>query len=61
MVIKVHGAWYSGSTQKVVATMMEKGAEFELVFTDILSGDHKQPAFLALQVSIDSAMYINFR
>jgi glutathione S-transferase len=51
MAIKVHGAWYSVATEMVFVTLFEKEVEFELIDVDILKGEHRQPEYLALQVS----------
>lgn len=49
MVLKLHGAYYSTCTQRVVTTLKEKGVEFELVPVDLSKGEHKSASFLEKQ------------
>lgn len=51
MVIKIHGSPISTATIRVVAAVHEKELEYEFVPVDMKSGAHKQPDFLALNVS----------
>ncbi|GAA0176235.1 transferase [Lithospermum erythrorhizon] len=48
MAIKVHGSPISTATQRVLATLIEKGVEYELVLVDLSKGEHKHPSFLSL-------------
>lgn len=48
-VVKVHGIPRSTCTMRVLATLTEKSVDFELIFVNLMKGEHKQPAFLALQ------------
>ncbi len=47
--MKIHGSPMSTCTRKVLATLAEKQAKFEMVTLDLMAGDHKKPAHLALQ------------
>jgi glutathione S-transferase len=47
--MKVHGLIISAGTQLVLMALAEKGAKHELVSLDFAGGEHKQPAYLALQ------------
>eukprot|EP00897_Mesotaenium_endlicherianum_P001594 jgi/Mesen1/1462/ME000132S00403 len=47
--VKVYGAYYSTCTMRVLTTLYEKEAEYELVPIDLTKGEHKQPEFLARQ------------
>lgn len=51
MVIKVHGAWYSASSTRVIMVLLEKALEFQLIPVDIMiNKSQKQPEHMALQV-----------
>lgn len=52
MAIKVHGHPISGSTQRVLATLAEKGLDYEFVFVDLATGQHKTEPFVSLNVRI---------
>ncbi|KAK4785175.1 hypothetical protein SAY86_001864 [Trapa natans] len=45
---EVHGSPMSTATCRVLATLIEKGLDFEFVNVDMRSGEHKKPHFLAL-------------
>jgi glutathione S-transferase len=47
--MKIYGNPISTCTRKVLTTLAEKQATFELVTIDLMKGEHKQPAFLAHQ------------
>jgi glutathione S-transferase len=47
--MKVYGHPVSTCTRKVLTTLAEKQAKFELVTVDIMTGAHKKPDFLAHQ------------
>ena len=47
--MKIYGNPMSTCTRKVLATLAEKQAKFEMVTLDLMAGDHKKPAHLALQ------------
>ncbi|KAF6174607.1 hypothetical protein GIB67_006259 [Kingdonia uniflora] len=49
MVVKVYGPIGAACPQRVVACLLEKGVEFEIVNVDLQSGEHKKPEFLARQ------------
>lgn len=49
MAIKVWGMAISVATRRVLSALEEKGVEYELIKTDLFKGEHKAPAFLALQ------------
>lgn len=48
MTLKVHGSPVSGATQRVLATLLEKGLEYEFQFLDLSKGQQKNPSFLSL-------------
>lgn len=50
MVVKVYGASRAACPQRVLACLLEKGVEFELVPVDLEKGEQKKPEFLLLQV-----------
>lgn len=50
MVIKVYGPVTAACPQRVLACLVEKGVEFEVVHVDLDSGEQKRPEFLVLQV-----------
>ncbi|KAH0889287.1 hypothetical protein HID58_051716 [Brassica napus] len=50
MVLKVYGPHFA-SPKRALVTLIEKGVAFETVPVDLMKGEHKQPAYLALQVS----------
>lgn len=51
MAIKVHGAWYSASSTRVIMVLLEKALEFQLIPVDIMiNKSQKQPEHMALQV-----------
>ncbi|KAG9439468.1 hypothetical protein H6P81_019633 [Aristolochia fimbriata] len=49
MAVKVHGSTYSSATRRVLACLIEKEVEFEIVPVDLMSGEHKKPDYLKLQ------------
>ncbi|XP_068655498.1 glutathione S-transferase F11-like [Aristolochia californica] len=49
MVVKVYGSYKSACSLRVIACLIEKDVEFELVEIDLGAGEHKKPEFLARQ------------
>ncbi|CAK7338897.1 unnamed protein product [Dovyalis caffra] len=49
MVVKVYGPARAVCPQRVMACLLEKGVEFDLVHVDLDSGEQKQPDFLLKQ------------
>ncbi|GLT28749.1 hypothetical protein SLA2020_036570 [Shorea laevis] len=49
MVVKVYGPVKAACPQRVLACLLEKGVEFEIVHVDLESGEHKRPDFLVRQ------------
>ncbi|KAJ9703022.1 hypothetical protein PVL29_004680 [Vitis rotundifolia] len=49
MVVKVYGAVTAACPQRVLACLVEKGVEFEVVHVDLDSGEQKRPEFLIRQ------------
>ncbi|XP_004503099.1 glutathione S-transferase F11-like [Cicer arietinum] len=49
MVVKVYGSIRAACPQRVLACLLEKGIEFELVHVDLDKGEQKHPEFLLLQ------------
>ncbi|GLJ52780.1 hypothetical protein SUGI_1124270 [Cryptomeria japonica] len=49
MVVKLLGPAYASCSRRVLACLIEKDIEFEIVHVDILKGEQKKPEFLALQ------------
>jgi glutathione S-transferase len=47
--MKLHGHPMSTCTRKVLTVLHEKGAAFDFELVDLMTGAHKQPAYLALQ------------
>lgn len=61
MVVKVYGPAYASATRRVLACLIDKEIEFEVVPIDLLKGEHKSPDFLKLQVfSSSQALSISF-
>lgn len=60
MVVKVYGSIRAACPQRVLACLLEKGIEFELVHVDLDKGEQKHPEFLLLQVLkfINTPLYI---
>lgn len=50
MVVKVYGSIRAACPQRVLACLIEKGIEFEIVHVDLDKGEQKHPEFLLLQV-----------
>lgn len=50
MVVKVYGSIRAACPQRVLACLIEKEIEFEIVHVDLDKGEQKQPEFLLLQV-----------
>ena len=48
--VKVYGMAISTCTRRVLATLEEKGIEYELITVDLTKGEQKTPEFLAMQV-----------
>lgn len=51
MGVKVHGLPLSTCTSRVLTILHEKGLDFELLPVNLLAGEHKQPSFLAKNVT----------
>nr|QJZ27970.1 BRPa-HB118 [Gossypium bickii] len=49
MVVKVYGAIKAACPQRVLACLLEKEVEFQIVDVDLEAGDHKKPDFLLRQ------------
>ncbi|KAH9328509.1 hypothetical protein KI387_000617, partial [Taxus chinensis] len=49
MAVKVYGPAFASCTRRVLACLLEKGVDFEIVDFDIRNGTHKTPQYLALQ------------
>ncbi|GLJ46078.1 hypothetical protein SUGI_0970680 [Cryptomeria japonica] len=49
MVVKVYGPAFASCTRRVLACLVEKDVEFEVVDVDMSKGAHKAPQYLALQ------------
>ena len=49
MVLKLYGSPMSTCTKRVATVLHEKRIPFELVFVDLMKGEHKSPAFTAHQ------------
>ncbi|KAF3779060.1 Glutathione S-transferase F10 [Nymphaea thermarum] len=49
MVVKVYGPARAACPQRVMACLLEKGIDFQIVSVDLDSGEQKKPDFLALQ------------
>ncbi|KAF9588921.1 hypothetical protein IFM89_017600 [Coptis chinensis] len=49
MVVKVHGPAFAPATRRVLACLIEKGIDYEIVHVDTLNGANKDPKFLKLQ------------
>ncbi|KAL5076936.1 hypothetical protein RYX36_015920 [Vicia faba] len=49
MVVKVYGSIRAACPQRVLACLIEKGIEFEIVHVDLDKGEQKHPEFLLLQ------------
>lgn len=50
MVVKVYGPITAGCPQRVLACLLEKEVEFEIIHVDIAKGEQKHPEFLLRQV-----------
>ncbi|XP_031485077.1 glutathione S-transferase F13-like [Nymphaea colorata] len=48
MGIKVYGLPRSTNTARVLACLLEKGLDYELIHVDVLNGEHKQQPYLSL-------------
>ncbi|GLJ52777.1 hypothetical protein SUGI_1124210 [Cryptomeria japonica] len=49
MVVKLIGPAYASCSRRVLACLIEKDIEFEIVPVDLFKGEQKKPEFLALQ------------
>ncbi|KAI3910273.1 hypothetical protein MKX01_030099 [Papaver californicum] len=47
-VLKVHGSPISTATQRVLATIIEKGLDYELLLVNLREGEHKREPFISL-------------
>lgn len=50
MVVKVYGTVRSACVQRVLACLLEKGVDFDVVHVDLDTGEQKRPEFLVRQV-----------
>lgn len=48
--IKLYGSLMSNNSLRVSATLYEKGLSYDFVDVNLAAGEHKQPAFLAINV-----------
>ncbi|KAG9439479.1 hypothetical protein H6P81_019644 [Aristolochia fimbriata] len=49
MVVKVYGPAYASAARRVLACLIEKEVEFEMVPVDLIGGEQKKPEYLKLQ------------
>ncbi|XP_068655070.1 glutathione S-transferase F9-like [Aristolochia californica] len=49
MVVKVHGPAYASAARRVLACLIEKDVEFEIVPVDLIKGEQKGPEYRKLQ------------
>ncbi|KAF9588919.1 hypothetical protein IFM89_017598 [Coptis chinensis] len=49
MVVKVHGPTFTAATRRVLACLIEKGIDYDIVPLDLLNRAHKDPEYLKLQ------------
>lgn len=49
--VKVYGPPLSTAVCRVLACLLEKDVEFQLISLNMAKGDHKKPDFLKIQVS----------
>lgn len=50
MTIKVYGeSVFTTCTQRILTVLHEKGLPYEIIPIDLIAGEHKKPAYLALQ------------
>ncbi|KAL5731584.1 glutathione transferase [Ranunculus cassubicifolius] len=49
MVVKVHGPAFASAVRRVIACLIEKDVEYEIIPVDMLNGEQKQPEYLKLQ------------
>lgn len=49
--VKVYGPPLSTAVCRVIARLLEKDVEFQLISLNMAKGDHKKPDFLKIQVS----------
>lgn len=58
----MHGPVTAACPQRVLACLMEKGVEFEVVHVDLNSGEQKRPQFLVHQVKIaEKPLFTNYK
>lgn len=57
-IIRVHGYLFYGCTAVVFSCLQEKKVDYDFLSIDLFAGAHKEPQFLALNVS--SFIFINF-
>ncbi|KMZ75853.1 hypothetical protein ZOSMA_10G01220 [Zostera marina] len=53
MVVKIYGSTMAVSPQRVILCLVEKEVEFELIHVDLDTMEHKEPQFLARQVTLE--------
>lgn len=50
MVVKVYGSMRAACPQRVLACLLEKEVDFDIIHIDLDAGEHKRPDFLVRQV-----------
>ena len=60
MVVKVYGPVMAACPQRVMACLLEKDVEFEIVHVDLEAGEHKTSDFLLRQVPPFSFLFFFF-
>lgn len=48
--VKVYGPAFSSAVSRVLACLIEKEVEFQLVAVNMAKGEHKKPDYLKIQV-----------
>lgn len=59
MVVKVYGPARAACPQRVLACLLEKGVEFEVVHVELDKGEQKEPHFLLLQVQFNLELFLS--
>nr|GMD03775.1 glutathione S-transferase-like [Ipomoea batatas] len=56
--VKVYGPPFSTAVSRVLACLLEKDVQFQLVSVNMAKGEHKSPDYLKIQVTILTIIYL---
>lgn len=57
--VKVYGPPMSTAVSRVLACLLEKNVDFQLISVSMSKGEHKKPEFLKIQVDSHTSLFLS--